>query len=78
MSIATILSAVKAAERSGLQVEIIDQLGGDLLVQVYPPKVGDDHHWCYSDTFEQVDTKAITAFILKAVEEDNLHNNINQ
>jgi hypothetical protein len=78
MSIATIFTAVKTAERHGLQVEIVDQPGGDLLVQVYPPKVGDDYHWCYSDTFEQVDTKAITAFILKAVEEDSLHQNMNK
>lgn len=78
MSIATVLNAVKTAESSGLHVELIDQPSGDLLVQVYPPKVGDDHYWCYSDTFEQVDTKAITVFILKAIEENNFHYNINQ
>lgn len=78
MSIVKMLQAIKLAERSGLQVEIIDQPGGDLLVQVYPPKVGDDYHWCYSDDFPPEDVKGVTEFILKAVEENNLHNNINQ
>lgn len=78
MSIATVLNAVKTAESSGLYVELIDQPGGDLLVQVYPPKVEDDYYWAYSDTFGQVDTKAITAFILKAIEENNFNHNINQ
>lgn len=78
MSIVKMLQAIKLAELSGLKVEVVEYDHGDLLVQVYPPPVGDDYVWSYSDNFPPDDVKGVTEFILKVVEEDNLHNNINQ
>ncbi|UZZ64063.1 hypothetical protein A71_257 [Escherichia phage A7_1] len=76
MSIAMLINTVEEAKALKLRVELIDQPGGDLLVQIYPPK--DDsgaYDWCYSDTFEQVDIKAITSFINRAILEQTIELN---
>ncbi|QUL77432.1 hypothetical protein [Escherichia phage UPEC06] len=76
MSIAMLINAVEEAKALKLCVELIDQPGGDLLVQIYPQKdYSGAYSWCYSDTFGQVDIKAITSFINRAILEQTIEIN---